>query len=92
MSRFRTLIVLGGLLCPFAGVSAQTAAPADAADPLALTGGTLVDGTGAPPLADAVVLIEDGRIACAGFRGRLRRATGRTANGSDGPLVDARAH
>ena len=66
MSRFTTLLVLGGLLCPFAGVSAQTAATAAAADPLALTGGTLVDGTGAPPLADAVVLIEDGRIACAG--------------------------
>ena len=67
MSRFRTLLVLGGLLCPFAGVSAQTAATASAsADPLALTGGTLVDGTGAPPLAGAVVLIEGARIACVG--------------------------
>ena len=67
MSRFTTQLVLGSLLCPCAGVSAQTAALADASDgALALTGGTLIDGTGAPPLADAVVLIEGGRIACAG--------------------------
>ncbi|HUP41636.1 MAG TPA: amidohydrolase family protein [Thermoanaerobaculia bacterium] len=35
---------------------------------LALVGGTLVDGTGAAPLPDAVVVARDGRIACAGSR------------------------
>lgn len=34
----------------------------------ALVGGTLVDGTGAPPVADAVVVLEDGKIRCAGAR------------------------
>jgi imidazolonepropionase-like amidohydrolase len=32
----------------------------------ALTGATLVDGTGAPPVRGAVVLLRDGRIECAG--------------------------
>jgi imidazolonepropionase-like amidohydrolase len=36
--------------------------------PRALVGATLVDGTGAPPVRDAVVLIRDGRIECAGPR------------------------
>ncbi len=35
---------------------------------LALVGATLVDGTGAGPVADAAVLIEGDRIACAGPR------------------------
>jgi imidazolonepropionase-like amidohydrolase len=34
----------------------------------ALVGATLVDGTGAPAVASAVVLIRDGRIECAGTR------------------------
>lgn len=36
--------------------------------PKALVGGTLVDGTGAAPVKGAVVVIRDGRIACAGTR------------------------
>ena len=32
----------------------------------AIAGGRLIDGTGADPVADALVLIEDGRIAYAG--------------------------
>lgn len=34
----------------------------------ALVGGTLVDGTGASPVEDGVVLFRDGRITCAGRR------------------------
>ncbi len=34
----------------------------------ALVGATLVDGTGAPPVRDAVVLIREGKIECAGSR------------------------
>jgi imidazolonepropionase-like amidohydrolase len=34
----------------------------------ALVGATLVDGTGAPPLANAVVVVTEGRIACVGSR------------------------
>ncbi len=36
--------------------------------PIAFTGATLVDGTGAAPVTDAVVVIRNGRIACAGPR------------------------
>ncbi|NIP57769.1 MAG: amidohydrolase family protein, partial [Gemmatimonadetes bacterium] len=34
--------------------------------PFAVTGAILIDGTGASPLPDAVVVMRDGRIACAG--------------------------
>ncbi len=34
--------------------------------PRAFTGATLLDGTGAPPVRDAVVVVRDGRIDCAG--------------------------
>ncbi len=36
--------------------------------PVALVGGTLVDGTGALPVPNAAVVVQDGRIACAGPR------------------------
>src|SRR5437870_4418732 len=51
-------------------VAVTTAFPTpDAAPPpLALVGATLVDGTGAAPVRDAVVVLRDGRIACAGPR------------------------
>jgi imidazolonepropionase-like amidohydrolase len=46
--------------------SAFPAPPGTPPPPRALKGGTLVDGTGAPPVADAVVLLRDGKIECAG--------------------------
>jgi imidazolonepropionase-like amidohydrolase len=60
------------MLAVFAAVLAARelmAAPADPADvgaPVALVGGTLVDGTGAPPVRDATVVLSGGRIECAG--------------------------
>src|SRR5205814_5609347 len=49
-------------------VAVTTAFPTpDAAPPpLALVGATLVDGTGAAAVRDAVVVLRNGRIACAG--------------------------
>jgi len=38
------------------------------ADPLALVGATLIDGTGKPAITDAAVVIEHGRITAAGAR------------------------
>jgi imidazolonepropionase-like amidohydrolase len=38
---------------------------------LVLIGATLIDGTGAPPVPDAVVVVRDGRIAAAGPRGKV---------------------
>jgi hypothetical protein len=40
--------------------------PGTPAPPRALVGGTLVDGTGRPPVADALVVMRDGRIDYAG--------------------------
>jgi imidazolonepropionase-like amidohydrolase len=42
------------------------------ADTLALVGGTLIDGTGADPVPDSVVLIQKGRIVAAGARSKVR--------------------
>jgi len=46
------------------------AAPDDGA-PVAYTGATLIDATGAPPARDAVVIVSKGRIAVAGPRGAV---------------------
>jgi len=53
-------------------VAVTTAFPTpDAAPPpVALVGATLVDGTGGAPVRNAVVVVRDGRIACAGPRPR----------------------
>ncbi len=51
-----------GLLCAFAVFGCIPLH----ADSLAVTGGTLIDGTGAKPLRDATILIEDGRITRVG--------------------------
>jgi imidazolonepropionase-like amidohydrolase len=48
--------------------TAFAALPGVPPPPRALVGATLVDGTGAPPVRDAVVLMRDGRIECAGPR------------------------
>ncbi len=42
------------------------------ADNLALVGGTLIDGTGADPVPDAVVLIQKGRIVAVGPRSKVK--------------------
>jgi cytosine/adenosine deaminase-related metal-dependent hydrolase len=39
--------------------------------PLAIVGATLVDGTGKPPVADSVVIVDKGRIVAAGPRGSV---------------------
>src|SRR3989454_981151 len=51
-------------------VAVTTAFPTRNADPppMAFVGATLVDGTGVAPVGDAVVVMRDGRIACAGPR------------------------
>src|SRR5262245_35780911 len=38
---------------------------------LVLEGGTLIDGTGKAPIADAVVVVEGGRIKAVGARGQV---------------------
>src|SRR2546425_3327053 len=51
-------------------VAVTTAFPTRNADPppMAFVGATLVDGTGVAPVGDAVVVMRDGRMGCAGWR------------------------
>jgi imidazolonepropionase-like amidohydrolase len=49
--------------------TAFAAPPGTPPAPVVLAGATLVDGTGAPPVREAVVVVRDGRIACVGPRG-----------------------
>lgn len=56
----------GGILSVLLTLTALAPTPAGAAEVLAVIGGTLVDGTGAEPVPDAVVVVQEGRIACAG--------------------------
>ena len=54
--------------CGEPAVPGEGAAPDGAPGALALVGSQLIDGTGAPPVADSVVVIRDGRIVSAGAR------------------------
>jgi imidazolonepropionase-like amidohydrolase len=56
------------------GLAELTAlAPKSADDRFALVGGTLIDGTGRPPIIDATVVIEGGRVSAVGRRLKLPR-------------------
>lgn len=87
------LLAVSGVLCPVQSECPQTL-PWE--EPLAIVGGTLWDGTGAPPVPDAVVLVRDGLVACAGSRNecdpegaRLLDAAGRWLIPG---LIDAHIH
>jgi imidazolonepropionase-like amidohydrolase len=64
----RTLHLSAGLAILCAGLTpaAQTPGASTPGRSLAMTGATVVDGTGAPPLTNAVIVIRDGRIAAIG--------------------------
>jgi imidazolonepropionase-like amidohydrolase len=64
---------------------------------LAITGATLIDGTGSAPVKDAIVLIEDGRIAAVGPRGSVTIPAGTREVDAAGKyvipgLMDANVH
>lgn len=61
---FAVLVNLGVLVIALAISGTGLAAPASQA----LVGATVIDGTGAPPIENGVVLIEGDRIACVGER------------------------
>ena len=65
--------------------------------PRAFTGATLVDGTGAPAVPNAVVVVRDGRIACAGRPADCTVPEGVAVTDAKGSwivpgLVDAHVH
>jgi imidazolonepropionase-like amidohydrolase len=57
------------------------------ASTLAVVGGTLIDGTGAAPLADAVVVIHDGRIVAVGPRARVKIPKGAQVVDAHGKMI-----
>ncbi len=61
--RYAVVMIVVALAAGSFAVAGSTATVAEA-----LVGGTLVDGTGAAPVNDAVVVIASGKIACAGSR------------------------
>jgi imidazolonepropionase-like amidohydrolase len=77
--------------------TAFSAVPGVPPPPRALVGATLVDGTGAAPVADAVVLLRDGKIDCAGPRAACPVPAGIDVTDAKGQwitpgLVDAHVH
>ena len=84
---------LAGLLIAAGGSGA--AQPADRTT--AFDGATLIDGTGAPPIADGVVLIKGQRIAALGARGTVKLPAGARVIDVKGKwiipgLIDAHVH
>lgn len=92
------LVVLGAVLCASVSAAVELSTRSSPSpEPLAVVGGTLVDGTGAEPVEDAVVLVEGGRIACAGTRQECPVPEGvRTVDAAGGwvvpGLVDGHVH
>jgi imidazolonepropionase-like amidohydrolase len=76
---------------------ASTSPAAAEAPPHALVAATLIDGRGGPPVADAVVIVRQGRIECAGTRAecpppRGARTTDLRGHWITPGLVDAHVH
>ena len=58
------------VLC-FMALALPFTSHAQKATPLVIQGGTLIDGTGRPPLENAVIVIEGERIKAVGRRGEV---------------------
>ena len=77
--------------------TAFSALPGTPPPPRALVGATLLDGTGAPPVPDSVVILRGGRIDCAGTRAQCPPPPGVTSVDLKGlfitpGIVDAHVH
>ena len=88
--RLPTLLVV--IACSLAGGGA-----AAAQQTTAITGGTIIDGTGANPIRDGVIVIEGGRISAVGPRASVRVPAGARVIDAAGKhiipgLMDANVH
>ena len=100
MKRYRALLsvlCLGLTGCAPAGDARSDAPTAGDSSVTALVGATLIDGTGAAPLADAVVLVEGTEITAAGFRADVAVPEGARTVDVGGKwlvpgLIDAHVH
>jgi hypothetical protein len=88
---FRSFVVgtfFAGMLGTVAGARAQT---------LVIEGGTLIDGTGRPPIENSIIVIEDGRFKAVGRRGEVTVPAGAQTINVDGKtvlpgLIDGHCH
>ena len=93
-----TIVRLVLTFIPFVTVAAYTSQfQARSNGPMALVGATLIDGTGAPPLSDAVILIEKDRILRVGPRSQVRIPDGADRKDLTGlkilpGLIDSHVH
>ena len=76
-----TLLILGTFVAIFLfttvfRASAPESTPRKEAEVIALTGGTVIDATGAEPIGDAVVLISEGKIIAVGPAGDIEIPSG----------------
>ncbi len=62
----RLATVFGVMALSLSSLRAAGAEPPDLSRSRAIVGGTLLDGTGASPIANATVVMRDGKIECAG--------------------------
>lgn len=88
--RFNVPILVVLLLASSADLWAQTR-------PLAIVGGTLIDGTGRPPLTDSAIVMQDGRIREVGKRGAISIPQGAEVIDATGKsilpgLIDGHCH
>ncbi len=90
MTRSLRLLVTLALVTIGATIVAQRTAAArqpQAAGKLALVGGTLIDGNGAPPITNSVVLVDNGKITAVGRVGSLTVPDGYTVINTNGMTV-----
>ncbi len=83
-----TALVLLGLIAliePFGAILPR--AMAQQTGSLAIEGGTLIDGTGAAPVPDGVIVIENGKIASVGPRARVSIPAGARVIDAKGKFV-----
>jgi Imidazolonepropionase and related amidohydrolases len=82
---------------PVSALTAMLLAGGSAAQTVALTGGTIIDGTGRPPISNGVVVVRGDRLQCVGTAAQCPVPTGATRVEVAGRfltpgLVDAHVH
>ena len=85
--RSRAIVCIAVVAVALAVVSERAAGRAAQDRPLALVGGSLIDGTGNAPVRDSVVLIRNGRIEAVGTVDSLPVPDGYQVVSTDGMTV-----
>src|SRR5688572_3318793 len=87
-SRFAVLALIAlTAACGGATTSAPESAAPSSADVLVLRNFTLIDGTGRPPIANAAMVVEGGRVSWAGAAGELKAPAGAQTKDLTGAYV-----